>query len=181
MAQLAGRLEIQGHARDRDGRRLREHANFAALMRPGSLSACLLLVACSGEPALVFVPGAGFRESLEISTGLGTSPVIRVGEPLILHARRSSGPWVATRSADVQKRQCRLASPPPEVEPEVADNIRWQVDPDSGAVFNVQYREDRTREVRFTRPGAYNLTAHSSISCINPALVDTLVIRVIRE
>lgn len=138
-----------------------------------------MMLACSDEPRIVYVPGETFRESLQISTGLGTAPTIGVNEPLTLRARRTSGPWVQRSRADVPDVKCSWGAAPPEVEHEVADNIRWLVDPDSVAVFNVEFRPDHTREVRFSRPGVYRVTARSSTSCVIPASADTIVIRVI--
>ena len=140
---------------------------------------CVMALACSRDPPVVYVPGEAFHESLHISTGRGTSPVVGVDEPLTLHARRTSGPWVPRPRADVHGDVCWSRSPPPEVEHEVADNVRWLVNPDSVAVFNIRYRPDRTREVRFSKPGVYSLTAHSSTSCVIPASADTIAIRVI--
>jgi hypothetical protein len=137
-------------------------------------------LACSGDPPVVFVAGEGFRETISISTGAGMAPVIGVNESLTLHAHRAAGPWAAIPRDELQGEQCWWGAVPPEVEPEVADNVRWLVQPDSAAArFNIRYRTDRTREVRFSEPGVYSLTAQSNVSCSAPASVDTLVIRVI--
>jgi hypothetical protein len=139
-----------------------------------------MTLACSGDPPVVFVAGEGFRETIQISTGAGMSPAIGVNQPLTLHARRTSGPWAAIPRGELQGEQCWWSAAPPAVEPEVADNVRWLVKPDSAAaLFNIRYRTDRTREVRFSKPGVYSLTAQSNVSCSVPAFVDTLMIRVI--
>jgi hypothetical protein len=139
-----------------------------------------MTLACSGDPPVVFVAGEGFRETLQISTGAGMSPVIGVNQPLTLHARRTSGPWAAIPRGELQGEQCWWGAAPQEIEPEVADNVRWLVKPDSAAaLFNIRYRTNRTRDVRFSKPGVYSLTAQSNVSCSVPAFVDTLMIRVI--
>lgn len=149
-------------------------------MKTRVLCACFMTLACSGDPPVVFVAGEGFEETLQISTGAGASPVITVNEPLILHARRTSGPWAAIPRGEAPGEGCWWGAAPPEIEPEVADNVRWSVKPDSAAaLFNIRYRTDRTREVRFSKPGVYSVTAQSSLSCGVSALVDTLMIRVV--
>jgi hypothetical protein len=150
-------------------------------MKTRLLCACFMTLACSDDPpVVVFVAGEGFHETLHISTGAGMSPVIGVNEPLTLHARRTSGPWAAIPRAELQDEPCWQGSPPPQVEPEVADNVRWLVKPDTAAArFNIRYRTDHSREVRFSRPGVYSVTAQSNVSCSVPASVDTLIITVI--
>jgi hypothetical protein len=59
---------------------------------------------------------------------------------------------------------CWVAQPPGE-EPEVSDNLRWITEPEGAATFNVSYRSDHTREVRFSAPGQYRLRARSSLWC----------------
>ncbi len=146
----------------------------------GFFFGCLAVFGCSADPPVVYIPGKDLREALQISTGGGTSPVIGVNEPLTLHARRTSGPWVEIRREELQDQPCWQGSIPAEVESEVADNVKWLVRPDSSvAAFNVQYRPDHTREVRFFKPGVYALTAHSNMSCTEAAEVDTLNIKVV--
>lgn len=160
--------------------------NRSTAVRPMSVRvfcALLMTLGCSGgPPAVVYVPGDEFKETVWISTGAGASPVVHVNAPLTLHARRNAGPWVEIPGIELKAGQCWWGSTPPEFEPEVADNVRWLVDPDStAAVFNVQFRSDHTREVRFSRPGVYQLTAYSNVSCAAPATVDTLTVRVINH
>lgn len=157
------------------------HSTSIHQIRVRVLCAFLSTLGCSGgPPVVVYLPGEEFQETLWISTGAGVSPVIQVNEPLTLHARRIAGPWVEIPGIELEAGQCWWGAAPPESEPEVADNVRWLVDPDSAAaVFNVQFRSDHTREVRFSKPGIYHLTAYSNVSCIAPASVDTLTVRVI--
>ena len=107
--------------------------------------------------------------------------MIGVNEPLTLHARRTSGPWVQKSRVDVQDEGCWWRSAPPEVEHEVAANVRWLVNPDSIASFNVRFRPDHTREVRFSKPGVYRLTARSSATCNIPGSADSIVVRVVGQ
>jgi hypothetical protein len=151
-------------------------------MKTPLFAVCFSLLACSDDPPILYVPGEQFRETVQISTGGGASPIIGVDEPLTLHARRTAGPWIAIPRAELGDRRCPWNVAPPEVEAEVADNVRWLVQPDSAsAVFNLKISKDHTRNVRFSKPGIYRLTAHSNVSCTVPAAVDTLVVKVIER
>jgi hypothetical protein len=143
-----------------------------------ALVAGLLVTGCSGESGPAFIAGQGYAETIEISTHLGPTPVLTVGAPLVLHARRTSGPWVQADLTTVSS-SCWWAAPPPSVEPEVADNIRWISSPEAPARFNLDLRPDRTREVRFSEPGTYVLEARSTLTCWEHAAVDSLVVQVV--
>ncbi|MDH3206658.1 MAG: hypothetical protein OEO79_08600 [Gemmatimonadota bacterium] len=123
---------------------------------------------CGPEPAVVFVPSDTFEEELFVMTARGEVARIRVGEPLVLHAQRRSGPWKAATEDEVEPEACTLSSPPPQLEAEVAAQVRWIVAPEGSAVFNSDLRADGTREVRFEEAGVYVLTAESSSWCGTP-------------
>jgi hypothetical protein len=131
-------------------------------------------VACSAEPAVLFVPGDGFVEVIEATTDRGASPVLGVGEPLVLSVRRTAGPWRTIDVAALGENQCAWGAEPPSLEPEVSDNVRWIAMPADPASFNVAYRQDHTREVRFSLPGEYVLAAQSDVDCDGVDAVDTL-------
>ena len=135
-------------------------------MRRPILGLALLVCGCSPEskPARVFVPGPSFTQVVRISSAQGDAPQIAVGQPLVLHAIRRSGPWVPARGADLAADACWVAQDPGE-EPEVSDNLRWIAEPDGPASFNVAYRSDHTREVQFSTPGQYRLRATSALWC----------------
>jgi len=140
--------------------------------------ATLGLAGCSGDvPELVFVPGPSYSESLDVRTEQGDSARVAVGSPLILHGRRTSGPWMQVSSSSLAPGACWMASPPDRVEDEVAGNLRWTAYP-AEAEFNTDLRLDQTRVVRFSRPGAYFLTAQSHGWCSAPYFGDTLWIQV---
>ena len=149
-------------------------------MRALGLLAPAVLAACAPEPPeSVFVPAPSFTLTLAARTSLGDAPLLRVGEPLTLFVRRASGPWVEVGGEAATAGECWWVRPPPDVEPEVADNVRWLVDPPGAAEFNVAYRADHTREVRFERPGDYLLVATEAGSCGDLSTPDTLRVRVI--
>jgi hypothetical protein len=136
-------------------------------------------VACSQEPSEVFVPGPSFSQSIRLATEHGERATVRVEQPLVLHAQRSSGPWVAVARASLPPDACWLVSPPAELEVEVAGNLRWLVEPPGAASFNVELRLDFTREVRFSRPGSYQLSADSQAWCRQPFSDNTLTVEVV--
>ena len=138
----------------------------------------VLLIGCSGEPQRVYVPGDGYRESIEVTTEQGPAATVDVDEPLVLHATRRTGPWVAVERSGLAKDACRLEQPPEPTETEVADNVRWIADPAEGATFNLGLRDDHTRTVRFDRPGTYTLTASSSSWCFEPFAGEPVTVEV---
>jgi len=138
---------------------------------------CLLLVgACSPPPELVFVPGQPFSHVIDVSTAQGAAATLRVGEWLILHARRATGPWVEVQRKSLGAEGCWVAPPPPAEEAEVADNIHWTAQPEGKAEFNLEIRSDHTRRVRFSAPGRYVLRANSSTWCSPRAMSNDLTV-----
>jgi membrane-bound lytic murein transglycosylase MltF len=127
-----------------------------------------LLFGCSGGSAEVYVPGDGYKESIEVTTDQGPHAVVEVDEPVVLNVTRKSGPWVEADAAALEDEACRLVRPPEPTELEVADNVNWVADPAEGATFNLGLSDDHTRTVSFDRPGVFTLTASSSSWCFEP-------------
>lgn len=153
--------------------RIRLHALLCAIC-----AIAPLVSACGRDASVVYVPGGSFEEELFLTTSRGQAPRVRVGEPLVLHAQRRSGPWFPVPQRDVEEGQCSLTTLPPQLEPEVAASVRWIVVPEGHATFDVGLREDGTREVRFDAPGLYLLTAESGSWCREPFYGDTLRVEV---
>jgi hypothetical protein len=127
------------------------------------LAVAATLLACQGEPRLVYVPSSEPQVELLVSA---SATEVSVGEPVILHAeRRSRGEWKQVEKSSLSSDQCWRGSPPPAFEREVADNLRWEALPAGGALFNVVYREDRTRELVFLKAGTFTLESSSAIWC----------------
>ncbi|MDX1647696.1 MAG: hypothetical protein R3304_11175 [Longimicrobiales bacterium] len=141
----------------------------------------LLLVtfgsACGGDDTVVYVPGPGFVEDLHLITGRGFTPRVEVGEPLVLHAQRRSGPWIPAERRRVGDEECVSPILPPQLEAEVAARVTWLVDPQGRATLNAG-TEAGTMEVRFDGPGTYFVTAQAPSPCGDPLRGDTLVITV---
>jgi len=138
----------------------------------------LFVAGCAGESGPAFVAGPGYVETIEVTTDLGPTPTLTVGAPLVLRARRTSGPW-AQADLNTVSSSCWWGAPPPSVEPEVADNIRWISSPEAAARFNTDIRSDHTREVRFSDPGTYVLEARSTLTCWEHTAVDSITVQVV--
>jgi len=120
------------------------------------------LAGCRAEPAVRFVHSETFKEDLNL---LASKRRIRVGEPLTLYAQRRSGPWKSVPSDSVGPDQCSLRAPPTELEAEVAGSLAWSVDPPGSAEFDPNFDEKGPRQVSFSEPGVYVLTATSASEC----------------
>lgn len=134
---------------------------------------------CSDAASTAYVRAPSYEEELRLMTARGKTARLRVSEPLVLHAQRRSGPWFAVPEHDLEPGQCSVPSLPPQLEAEVAGSVRWLVEPDGHASFNVDLRTDGTRTVTFDTPGVYTLTAESSAHCGDPFYGDTLTIEVV--
>ena len=133
--------------------------------------------ACQDEPRIVYVPAT--PPAVELM--LGASAIeVAVGKPVVLHAeRRYRGEWKQVERSSLGAGQCWLGRPPPDREPEVADNLHWRVSPEGAARFNVEYRNDRTRQVVFAEPGTFTLRATSVVYCGDDVGAGPLVIKVV--
>lgn len=152
-------------------------------MSVSRLAPCALVLAvagCAGPgPDVVWVPDEGFATSVRIAVDLPAGGA-RVGEPLVLHAERRSGPWREASAASLPEGACRVVGPPPELEPEVQANVHWLVEPAGAAVFNLPQAKDlHLRTVSFRAPGTYRLRARSHAWCGEPVLSEALEIVVV--
>lgn len=127
------------------------------------LSVAITLAACQDEPRVVYVPVTEPEVELLVRA---SATKVAVGESVILYAERSSrGKWKEVEKSSLDSDQCWMGRPPPDREPEVSDNLRWEALPAEHARFNTVYRNDRTREVVFSKEGAYTLESSTEIWC----------------
>ena len=127
------------------------------------LSIAATLVACQGEPRLVYVPLTETKVELLVRA---SATEVSVGEPVILRAERwTHGEWKQVEKSSLTPDQCWLGRPPPTQEAEVSDNVHWEAIPAGRARFNTAYRVDRTREVVFLEAGTFTLESSSAIWC----------------
>jgi hypothetical protein len=101
-----------------------------------ALLLALAVCACAEEPEFVYVPAENYAISLQVSA------------PAQARAEAPAG-FVP------------FGRPPPQSEPEVADNVRWFTDP-GGATFDQPPHEGHRRKVRFDAPGTYRVWAHNA-------------------
>lgn len=139
----------------------------------------LIFSACSYEPRRVFVPTESFEHKIEVSTAQGPQATVRVGERLVLHARRVTGPWKEVTRDGLSSDECWVVRPPEREEPEVADNVHWIVDPEGYATFNLGLRDDHTRTVQFSQSGQYRLRAVSKTWCGSPRTSGNITVSVV--
>ena len=139
----------------------------------------ILVSACRKEPETVFVPGKAFKHVVEVKTAQGMTANVRVGEWLTLYGQRSTGPWIAVERKRLGADGCWVAPPPPEEEPQVADNLKWNSEPTSNAEFNPGLLPDHSRQVRFKAPGPYVLHALSPTWCSSPARSNEITVVVV--
>ena len=135
-----------------------------------------LVAACTGEPEFVYVLESSQAVELAISASATT---VTTGEGVVLQVnRRTSGAWKRIPMKSRTPDQCWMRRPPLEFEPEVADNVRWDVAPAGAAQFNTDFRPDRTRRVVFSEVGVYFLTPSSAVWCEPGRSVATKPIRI---
>lgn len=123
-----------------------------------------------------YVPGPSFREEM-LAGVLGTpADSVAAGEWVTLHAARTAGPWVLSDSAGEANAPCRRVSPV-EREFEVASKVKWRIQPSEGIAFNIPGPPDFVRQVKFTRPGRYEVWAVSE-GCAGPFESNRFVVEV---
>lgn len=126
----------------------------------------LCLILSSGceprPPENVYVPGPSAQETVTISVSKVKG---KVGEPLILHASRKTRGYILVKSSTLPEEACWWRSEPPAEEKEVADNLKWVIEPSGSATFNVNYRSDHARDVVFLKAGKYKLKGYSAVWC----------------
>lgn len=141
-------------------------------------AAIVVVVGCAGrEPEPVWVPAEGFTASLTIGAETPAGGAVAVGEPIVLHAERTTGPWRQVARSSLADDACWLVRPPEPVEHDVQARVRWIVEPDGSAVFNLPQADDlELRTVTFESPGTYTLRARTHTWCGPP--VDSEVIEI---
>ncbi len=122
-----------------------------------------LVSGCSKEPEFVYVVEAPQAVSLAASA---SSTSVSAEESVVLFVqRRTSGVWKQIPNKSRTPDQCWMQRPPPEFENEVADNVRWTVQPEGVARFNTDFRANHTRQVTFSQAGVFTLTPSTAVWC----------------
>lgn len=137
------------------------------LMRNGPfifLCAALPLTSgCEQRSPMVYVLASEQKVSL---TPSASATKVRQGEQVVLRVQRhAKGLWKQIPRDQLTRGQCWLYVPPPELEPEVADKVEWEVIPDRGIQFDATFRMDHTRIAVMAAAGTYKLTPYSTVAC----------------
>lgn len=127
-------------------------------------------------PEYVYIPGPDISTTVTISVSTTRAAV---NEPVILFASRTANGFVEIPYAELPEGVQWWRQMPPGFEKEVAGNLRWFVEPEGSARFNTDLRIDLTREVRFSKPGAYRLRAVSTAYGPSPVSSETVTIDVV--
>lgn len=101
-----------------------------------------------------------------VLTASASASKVQQGETVVLHVeRRTSGKWKKVSRDELTPGQCWVYRPPVEIEPEVAQNIQWEVVPEGAVEFNTAYQMDQTRAVTMAAKGKIKLTPLSPVKC----------------
>jgi hypothetical protein len=118
---------------------------------------------CEQRAPMVYVLEAPQEVTLDASA---SASKVKVGDTVLLHVeRRTRGQWKQIPRDQLQPGQCWQYRPPPASEPEVADNVEWQIEPKHAIVFNTGFRMDHKRIVTMRTPGTIQLIPLSAVPC----------------
>ncbi|MGH8238151.1 MAG: hypothetical protein ACREXP_14180 [Steroidobacteraceae bacterium] len=122
-----------------------------------------LLAGCEQQKPMVYVLEGPQDVKLTASASATT---VRAGETVTLHVeRRITGKWKQIPRDQLTQGQCWLYTLPPEDEPEVADNVEWEVDPEGTVQFDNTFRMDHTRIATMLRKGRVTLRPITAVRC----------------
>jgi hypothetical protein len=99
-------------------------------------------------------------------TASASESKVRPGESVVLRVeRRTVGQWKQIPRDRLRPGQCWQYRPPPELEPEVADNVEWQTEPKNAVSFNTEFRMDHKRIATMRIQGTIKLIPISAVPC----------------
>jgi hypothetical protein len=135
-----------------------------------------LMAGCKGQEPMVYVLASEQKVTL---TPSASATSVKRGEQVTLHLqRRAVGEWKQIPRAQLAPGQCWLYTPPPELEPEVADNVEWVTAPEDAIRFEGAFRMDHTRVVTMVRTGTIVLTPYSPVRCEKDRVVEGPALRI---
>ena len=138
----------------------------------------LNLVGCTSDK-VAYVPGPDFQQAIML---VPVSGEISVGEPVRLVVTRSSDGWIKTLESKVDKSQedaCFwVNNKPPVFEEDAGPSMRFIVNPKGSATFNIGHEALSYRTVTFSKPGEYQIHAHSALWCAPGINSNTITITV---
>lgn len=122
----------------------------------------VLLAGCEQRAPSVYVLES--PQSVQL-TGSASPAKVQQGEKVVLHVeRRIKGAWKQIPRDQLKPGQCWVYRPPQEVE-EVAQGVKWIVDPERSVEFHSDYQMDQTRAATMIVKGKITLTPVSTVKC----------------
>jgi hypothetical protein len=101
-----------------------------------------------------------------VLTATASAPKVQQGEKVVLHVeRKTTGKWQRVSRSELAPGQCWVYRPPVEVEPEVAQDVQWVVEPERAVEFHTEYQMDRSRVATMMIQGTIKLTPVSKVKC----------------
>ncbi len=135
-------------------------------VRPQVLLCAALLLSgiagCEQKAKLVYVPEG--PQTVTLISSASASTVQQGGTVVISVERHTGGKWKQVPLHEARG-QCWLHRPPPQSEPQVADDVGWAIEPENSVTFNTEYRFDHTRIATMRVKGKVTLTPVSEVPC----------------
>jgi|SRR6185436_19558320 len=129
-----------------------------------AVPAILALAGCgkSSGPTVYVLDG-----SQEVTlTPTASATKVQRGETVTLHvARRTTGQWKKVPRSELAPGQCWVYQPPPADEPEVAQSLKWRVDPEGAVEFHMEVQMNQTRLATMATSGKIQLVPVSEVKC----------------
>jgi hypothetical protein len=134
--------------------------------------AILVLVAGCGEqrgPTVYVLDG---QQSVELKASASALKVPPGGQVVLHVEQRTTGQWRKVGRNELTPGQCWVYRPPVEVEPEVAADVQWAVEPENAVEFHSEYQFDKTRIATVRASGKISLTPLSKVKCEEGRVVE---------
>lgn len=104
-------------------------------------------------------------QTVELKTS-ATPAKVQQGETVVLHVeQRITGKWKQVSRDELAPGQCWVYRPPVDVEPEVAQDVQWEVIPEKSVDFHREYQMDRSRVATMMSKGTIKLTPVGKVKC----------------
>ncbi len=111
-------------------------------------------------------------QSVELS-GSATPAKVQPGGQVVLHVeRRTTGQWKKIGRNELTPGQCWVYRPPVEVEPEVAHEVQWAVEPENALEFHSEYQLDKSRVATVRASGKISVIPVSKVKCEEGRVVE---------
>lgn len=140
-------------------------------------------VTCLFLPALLALAGCGEQrgptvyvldgqQSVELKASASPAKVAPGGQVVLHVERRTTGQWKKIGRNELTPGQCWVYRPPVDVEPEVAADVQWAVEPENAMEFHSEYQLDKTRIATVRAGGKISLTPLSKVQCEEGRIVE---------